>query len=84
MSKFATQLAQDIRSNPDSWQPCKGFYGISKENVQVWGYGNTKLLSVINVEIKGSDVALTYLDKWRLEREVLWWYANCNIGVLTK
>ncbi|BFM16241.1 hypothetical protein R50073_24240 [Maricurvus nonylphenolicus] len=85
MSKFAAEIRDSIYAEPEKWNPTRNSYrhnGIEKDGVKVFDYGNTKLLSVISVEVKGSDVKTTYRDRWSLEKAVLWWYKNCDVKAL--
>jgi len=84
MSKIADELLTDIKSNPDSWRNYKG-YGIQKDSIIICGYGNSALLSIIDIEINGNDIpALEYMDKYRLEKAITNWYRIVGLKTLSK
>jgi len=79
MSKIAEELLKDIESNPDSWANHDG-HGIKKGNVIISQYGNSALLSIIDVEINRKEVrALTYMDKYKLEKAITKWYRTVGL-----
>lgn len=85
MSKYVDEIIKDIRDNPNSWKRLDTgncYDGIQKGNIKLTQYGNTRLLSIINVEIDNVRQRKTYLDSWRLESAVTWWYKNIGLNHL--
>ena len=81
MSKYISQLIEDIKTNPNSWRDYDG-RGIKKDNIIIHGYGNTRLLSVIEVVINGNEIPISYIDRWKLEVTIKDWYKNINLSIL--
>ena len=89
MSKYISQLIEDIKTNPNSWRDYDG-RGIKKDlpiskpgsNIIIHGYGNTRLLSVIEVVINGNEIPISYIDRWKLEVTIKEWYKNINLSIL--
>lgn len=79
MSVLVKEICEDIKKNPEKWKPNDIHNGIERDNVEIYGYGNTKLLSCIHIRVNGRDTYASYMDKWNLESVVLWWYKNCNL-----
>lgn len=83
MSKFVEELIEDIKSNPKTWIDYYGV-GIKKDNIVIYGYGNTRMLSVTTVEINGYSVPTTYFDNWKLEVTIGKWYKKIGLNNLIK
>jgi hypothetical protein len=79
MSKFVDEILKDIRENKNNWIKCDNGAGIKKDNIYICQHGNTALLSVVHILINEVDMPLTYMDKWRLEKAVGWWYKNIDL-----
>ena len=81
MSKYVDELLQDIASNPETFKDYFG-NGIEKGDIRISGFGNTRLLSVINVRINNKTIPTSYIDKWRLETAIKKWYRTVSLKVL--
>jgi hypothetical protein len=95
MSKFVKELLHSIYQDKDSWSQyaaivrIDGFSipyktGIERNNVIIYNYGNSAILSIIRVKIENKDVRLTYWDCYKLEKAVTWWYKNVTLETLRK
>jgi hypothetical protein len=82
MSQFVNEILNSIYSDRNIWKKYANGTGIEKENIKIFNFGNTKLLSVVHVEIEHQDIPLTYTDKWKLEKAVGWWYKNVELETL--
>lgn len=82
MSKYISQLIEDIKANPNSWSDYGG-QGIKKDNIIIKGYGNSKFISVIHVVINGNEIPTSYIDLWKLEVVIKKWYKNIDLSILT-
>lgn len=83
MSKFVSDIIDDISKNPREWFATKkGMNEIAKDNVNIWGYGNTRFFSIIHIYIDGYDMPITSLDKYRLEVTAGKWFKNCPLDHL--
>lgn len=80
--KLVEQILKDVKENPETWEPQASYAkiwwnGIKKDNVVIRGFGNTRVFSVIEVYINGVEIeGVSYLNRWRLEAAVLWWYSK--------
>jgi len=91
MSKFVSEVINDIKKNPESWVR-QGDYELKKDNVVISRFGNGHILflgwmtSIIEVRIndKTSWGHLSWLDKIRIEECVSWWFRNATIEMLKK
>ena len=81
MSKYIDEIIKDIKANPETYKDYAG-RGLEKGNISISGFGNTKLLSIIHVYIKSKDMPTSYIDLWRLETVIKWWYRNCNLDII--
>lgn len=79
MSKFVDEILKDIKENKNSWVKCSYGTGIKKDTIVVDNYGNSALLSIVHVLINNQDMPLTYMDRYRLEKAVGWWYRNIDL-----
>ena len=82
MSKFVDEIIDDIKSNPDSWRDQIG-YGIKKDRIIITGHGNSAILSVIDVYVNNKQITRTYIDAFRLEKAVSWWYKNVSLKTIS-
>ncbi|WP_064967865.1 hypothetical protein [Tenacibaculum ovolyticum] len=83
MSKYIDEIIADILSNPKSYKDYKSC-GITKGNIIIKGFGNPKILSVIDVNINGKDMPTTYFDRYKLEYAISIWYENIDLETLKK
>jgi hypothetical protein len=83
MSKYVDEILKDLKENPETFRDYKGC-GVQKNEIVVAFYGNTRVLSIISVYIKGNDIPLSYMDKWRLEVSIKKWYATIGLNILTQ
>lgn len=82
MSKFVDEILEDIKTNKNSWAKNHSWEkgkGIRKKNIIIGFYGNSAIFSIIDVYIDNQSMPLTYLDRWRLEKAVTWWYKNIDL-----
>jgi hypothetical protein len=89
MSKFVDEIVESINTDPRSWAPHHGMYsrrndGLKKGGLEIEGYGNSKLLSIIHLNVGGIRTTLTYSDKRRLESAVSWWYETAPLSAITE
>lgn len=84
MSIFVNELLNLIYNEKNNWKKCSNGTGIEKDNIIIKNFGNSKLLSIIDVKIDNQDIPLTYMDKYRLEKAVGWWYQNVELNQLLK
>ena len=87
MHKYVKEIIESIRNNPEEWKPVKTeykFVGIKKDDIEVSGFGNTRPLSIIKVKFIERTVPCSYIDCWKLESAVLWWYRRCDIKTVAE
>lgn len=87
MSLFVDQLVKDLKENPLTFTITASQYGrtvITKGNLVIKGYGNPRLLSVIEVEVNYRLLPLTYCDCWKLEGAVKNWHKSIPLEHLLK
>lgn len=82
MSKFANQILQDIKTNPNNWYKIP--HGISNGSIKIDCIGNTKLLSILDISVNGKDIPTTWLDRYRIEGVFYWWCENVDLNHLSK
>lgn len=87
MSQFVKEILNDIYQRKDTWEKTQKGYvydtAIKKANIVVGDIGNCILLSVAEVWIDEVRIPVTYIDRIRLERAVIWWYKNVSVFRLT-
>lgn len=81
MSKYIDEIIKDIKTNPSTYKDFEG-YGIEKAGIRISQFGNTRMLSIINVEINGKKMPTSYIDLWRLETAIKWRYRTIDLKVL--
>lgn len=82
MSQFVKEIIKDLTENPKTFSDYNG-YGVSKGRTRVYGYGNTRLLSIIRVEMNGKVIPTSYIDNWRLEVAIKNWYRTVPLSVIS-
>lgn len=82
MSKFIDEIIADIKTNPDLWQDNEG-WGVKKDNIEIWGYGNTCVLSIVSVRINGKDMPTDYVGRFKLERTISNWYKTVSLKTIS-
>jgi hypothetical protein len=82
MSTFVNEIIKDLKENPQTFKDYNG-YGVQKDNVIVYNYGNTRVLSIVRVSVNGKDIPTSYMDKWRLEVVIKNWYKTVPLSVLS-
>ncbi len=81
MSKFVDELIKDLIDQPETFRDYHG-QGVVRHDVMIQGYGNTRVLSVIDVIVCEKPIPTSYVDKWRLEVAVQKWYKNASLSML--
>jgi hypothetical protein len=89
MSKYISEIVNDIRKNPTSWKRL-GPRGLYKDNIYIDGCGNGHILlfawatSIVDVTINGKLIPdhLTLFDKIRLEQTFKWWMKNASLEMM--
>ena len=81
MSQFVDEIIKSIKENPTEWKDYRG-YGLEKGNIIIFGYGNTKLLSICHVKINDKVMPTTYIDCWNLEGAVGNWYKTVKLNTI--
>lgn len=95
MSKFVNELLGSIYQHKDNWRPYVGNvevngytvyyrFGLQRENIIIFNYGNGAIFSVIDVLVGGKKTLTTYSDRYKLENAVKWWYKNVDLETLSK
>jgi len=81
MSKFVDEILEDIKTNKNSWAKYEGYKGtgLQKPNIIIGNYGNSAILSIAQIYIDDKCMPMTYMDRWRLEKAVGWWYRNIDL-----
>lgn len=81
MSKYISEIIQSIKKNPDNWTKHDNGCGIKHKtlNIKITNIGNSAILSVSEVYIDDCEVITTYIDCFRIERVVKWWYGNIGL-----
>ena len=74
-SKAIQELINFIYESPALFKANK-FYGFESDRFRICFTGNTRVLSIVTLDIDGKDFPLTYSDKWALEVASLWWFSN--------
>lgn len=83
MSKFIDEIVYSIRENSSEWCDNDGC-GVKKGNIEVSLYGNSAMLSIINVWINGKTVPTTWLDRFKLEKAISFWYRNVPLSTISR
>jgi len=84
MKRYVKQILDSIYNEPEEWKPYVGIHGwdsIKLDKVIVRDSGITKVYSVIDLLIDNRSMILNGLDKYRLEKAVIWWYSRVNLNV---
>lgn len=81
MSKFVDDIIKDIETNPLNWFEYNG-WGCKCGNTKVYGYGNSRFLSLAGVKINGNEMPLSYIDKWKLDIAIGKWYKSVPLSHL--
>jgi len=78
MSVLVDEAIADIENNPETFFSASNtqFGGFENDIYRVYFGGNTKILSIINLDVNGVNITLSWWDKYRLERASLWWWKN--------
>ena len=84
MSIFVKEILNNIYNEKNSWEKDPSQGGIRNNRIKIYNFGNSKLLSIIHVKVDNQDIPLTYMDKYRLEKAVGWWYQNVELNQLLK
>lgn len=81
MSKYVSKIIKSIKHNPNNWTKHDNGCGIKHKtlNIKITDVGNSAILSVSKVYIDDCEVIVTYMDCFRLERAVNWWYKNIGL-----
>lgn len=82
MSKYIDETVSLIKNNLDLFKPIAN--GIKSETITISGYGNTRPLSICDIYIDGVKMQTTYIDCWKLESIVGWYYRNSKLKNLYK
>lgn len=83
MSVFIDEIIKDLKENPNTFTDYEGC-GVKKNNIKISLYGNTRVLSLINISLNNKDMPTSYIDRWRLEVQIKKWYRNINLECLLK
>lgn len=81
MSKFVDEILESIKKEPTTWKDYNAC-GVEKGNIKIYGYGNTKLLSICSVKINDKEMPVTYMDRWRIEKVISEWYRTVKLETL--
>lgn len=84
MSKYINEIIEDIKTNPLKWQVIyNGMYadGIKSGDIEIKDMGNGSIFllwhtSVIKAAVKGAIIPTTYIDRFKLEETLKWWFRN--------
>ena len=85
MRQVIKQILHSISTEPDKWEPYSclcSWDGIKKDDVKVGGVGNTKILSIIRVQVKDIPFTTSWIENYRLEKAVMKWYQSCDIETI--
>jgi len=82
-SNFVDELIDDIKNKPETYRD-NGGWGVKKDNVEIFGYGNMRLLSIITVKINEKLMPLSFLDRYHLEVAVGNWYKRIKLDILKR
>ena len=85
MSVLGSEILEDIKNMPELWSKYyfgASFYGVQKGDIVVSGYGNSAILSIIDIYIDGKAVPSSYMDKFRLEKAIGKWLKNVTLKQL--
>lgn len=82
MSNYIKEILQDLANNPETFKDYLG-EGVTKGNITITNYGNTRMLSVIRVYINKKQIPTSYIDLWRLETALTKWYRTVSLKVLS-
>lgn len=81
MSKYVDEILKDLKDNPETFKDYEG-QGVEKGNIIICLYGNTRVVSIIDVYINGKNMPTSYIDLWRLETAIKYWYRNISLSIL--
>lgn len=81
MSEFVNEILENIKNEPTTWRDYDA-YGVQKGNIKIYGFGNSKLLSICSVKINGKEMPVTYMDRWRMEKIIDEWYRTVKLKTL--
>jgi hypothetical protein len=85
MSKFVDDIIYNIRKQPETWSVLprrtqEKASGIASGRVQIRLHGNSALASIIDVDVDGIEMTITYWDRFFLERAVSWWFRQVRLA----
>jgi len=78
-SKAVRELVSFIKSYPDLFK-ANSADGFESSRFKISQVGNTRLLSIVRLEIDGKKFPLSSRDKWALEVVALWWFKNVPLN----
>lgn len=82
MSKYVDEIVKDIKDFSETWKAGRN-NGLEKDDIIIFNCGNPRFISSILVKIKDIYVPLSYIDRWKLEIVVKWWYANIPLKIIS-
>ena len=82
MSLYVDQIVKDIMENPYTFKDNEG-QGLKKDNIEITGYGNGRVFSLIYLFINDKSMPITYIDCWRLESAIKLWYSQVPLSVVS-
>ena len=84
MSKYVDDILKSIKENPRDWVDIEHGIKHIEDNIQIRDFGNSRILSLINVVINDKFIPTSYIDCWRLEKMIKWWYRRVQLEHLLK
>lgn len=78
MSKFVKEVIFSLNNTPKNWISITK-EDISSDKINITGFGNSRVLSVICLHINSKKMPITYIDLWKLEVAVKKWFAKSTI-----
>lgn len=87
MSRVANEIYKDIKNNPEKWTPVMGLFtynGLQKEDIKIVSCEYPRVVSLLEIKIKDKRICCSYMDRWRLQGLVAWWYRNCSVKDVLK
>jgi hypothetical protein len=80
ISKYVEEVIFNLAESPESWGSLSGS-SITCGGMIISSYGNGRLLSIINLNIKNKPMPLSYCESWIIEVAVGMWFKSSSIAI---
>ncbi len=86
ISIVVKEVLARIYAEPSLWKPRASYLdwdGMELDGIILYQKGNTKILSIIGLQIAGKTLPLSWREKYLLEKAALWWYSKVKLSNYT-